>query len=500
MKAPRTFPTPVSILMIVVVLAAFSTWLLPAGQYNKLSATDGRSFTMTTPNGDIDLPFKQKTLDSLKIKIPIQKFTNGDIRKPISVPGTFQKQASNPQGILEIIQAPIKGIIESIEIILFVLVTGGFVYVFNETGALVKGIAALSHSMKGSESMLIVILSVIFSFLGASYGMAEESLVFYPLLVPLFLAAGYDLIVPLGIIFGGTTLGGIAAFSNPFSTIIASNAAGINWMDGLYERLVLLIIITVIFCIYLVRYATRVKKNPSESIVYKIDGDVKQPYEIDLDIHALKTALDTKTKLLLMVYLVTFLVMIGGVIALDWWTLEMTSVFLCSSILVGVITRMSEKTFVQEFIKGAESLLSVAFVIGIARGVTIVLNDGHISDSILFYTSGIVQGLPPALFILLLMVFYFLFSLFISSSSGMAVLTMPIIGALAIIVNIPGREIVNSYMYGMQIMQFVAPTGLILPSLALVNVSLKAWLKFINPLLAILFLLCAVSLVIGIHF
>ena len=108
-----------------------------------------------------------------------------------------------------------------------------------------------------------------------------------------------------------------------------------------------------------------------------------------------------------------------------------------------------------------------------ARGVTIVLNDGHVSDSILFYTANLVEGIQPAFFIMLLLIFYLIFSIFIQSSSGMAVLTMPIIGALAILVNVPGREIVNSYMYGMAIMSFLAPTGLILPSLAMNRLRAK---------------------------
>ena len=177
----------------------------------------------------------------------------------------------------------------------------------------------------------------------------------------------------------------------------------------------------------------------------------------------------------------------------------MSALFLGSSILIAIITRMNEKIFTREFIKGAESLLSVAFIVGVARGVTVILNEGHISDSILFYTASLVQGMQPALFILLLLAFYFFFSLFIQSTSGMAVLTMPIIGALAIIINIPGREIVNAYMYGMCLMSFLAPTGLILPSLALVNVSYKTWINFITPLLIILTIVCAVSLVIGIY-
>jgi uncharacterized ion transporter superfamily protein YfcC len=187
------------------------------------------------------------------------------------------------------------------------------------------------------------------------------------------------------------------------------------------------------------------------------------------------------------------------VVFLEWWTTEMSALFLGSSILIGIICRINEKVFVQEFIKGAESLLSVAFIIGVARGVNIILNEGHVSDSILYNAVNIVQGIQPAFFILGLLLFYIVFSIFIQSSSGMAVLTMPIIGALAIMVNVPGREIVNSYMYGMCLMSFLAPTGLILPSLAMVNISLKSWFRFIMPLLIIYTIITMAALVIGIY-
>jgi uncharacterized ion transporter superfamily protein YfcC len=499
MANKRTLPGPIAILMIVIIIAAVCTWLLPAGEYNKLSVSGKTSFALVSETGETNLPLTQKTLDSLGINITLQKFVDGDIRKPVSVPGTFTKQKRNGQGFISVLQAPIKGIYDSIDIILFVLIIGGFMYVFNETGAMVKGITWLSYTMKGREKWLIIILTTLLSFFAASYGMAEEALVFYPILVPLFLAAGFDLLVPLAIIFGGTMVGGIPAFSNPFSTIIASNAAGINWLDGFYQRIILWVIITGLLIWYIVRYAAKIKKDPSASLVLKFDGDVKPPYDINVNTVTTAPVLELKTKLLLLIYIVTFLTMIGGVVFLKWWTLEMSALFLGSSILLAVVTRMNEKTFIREFIKGAESLLAVAFIIGVARGVTIVLNEGHISDSILFYAANLVQGMQPALFILLLLAFYFFFSLFIQSSSGMAVLTMPIIGALAIIVNIPGREIVNSYMYGICIMSFIAPTGLILPSLALVNVSYKTWLKFITPLLILLTIICAISLVIGIN-
>src|SRR5690606_5841040 len=128
---------------------------------------------------------------------------------------------------------------------------------------------------------------------------------------------------------------------------------------------------------------------------------------------------------------------------------------------------------------------------------SVILTDGAISDSIIYHAANLAGQMPPALFILLLLLIYMVFTLFISSSSGMAVLTMPIMGSLALLVNVPGREIVNAYLFGMGIIGFITPTGLILPALVLTNVSMKAWLKFIYPIIILLFIACATCLVIG---
>lgn len=500
MAINKKLPSPITILMIVILAAAICTWLIPAGQYQRLSYEKESGFMITTTRADsnISLPLTQRTLDSLRIKISLEKFQSGAIRKPVSVPGTYHALPKNGQGLLQILQAPLKGIYDTIDIILFILVIGGFMNIFHESGAMVAGLRSLSHTMKGREAWLIIILTFLFSFAGASYGMAEEALVFYPIMVPLFLAAGYDLLVPVAVIFAGTQLGTLSSFTNPFSTIIASNAAGVNWSDGLTGRILMFGLSTLLTIWYLVRYANKVKKDPTASIVYRIDGPVKSPYEDIVADDSPPPVLKLRTKLLLLLFLSTFLVMIAGVVFYEWWLLEMSTLFLGSSILLGVILRMKEKVFVTQFIKGAESLLSVAFIVGVARGVTIMLNEGHISDSILYYSAKLVGGMPPALFIVMLLALFMVFTLFISSSSGMAVLTMPIMGALAIIVNVPGREIVNTYLFGMGIMGFMTPTGLILPSLALVNVSLKAWWKFIYPLMIMLFILCAISLIVGI--
>jgi len=500
MAEPKKVPSPITILMVVIIIAAIATWIVPAGKYYTLSAPDKTAFVISfSEDSSVNLPFTQKTLDSLQIKFTLEKFEKSAVRKPVSIPGTYHSMKRNGQGFIEILQAPIKGIIGSIEIILFLLVIGGFMHIFNQSGAMEKGLRSLTHTMKGKESWLIIILTFLFSFAGASYGMAEESLVFYPIMVPLFLAAGYDLIIPVAVIFGGTQLGTLASFTNPFSTIIASDAAGVNWRDGLTERIIMFGLSTLITIWYIVRYANKTKKDPARSIVYQTDGDVKSPYPAIEKDAAVIPKLDTRTKLLLLLFLATFVSMITGVVAYDWWLTEMSALFLGASILLAVILKLNEKKFVTQFIEGAKELLSVAFIVGVARGVTIILNEGNISDSILFYSAKFVDTMPPALFIVILLGLYMVFTLFISSSSGMAVLTMPIIGALAIIVNVPGREIVNTYLFGMGIMGFITPTGLILPALALTNVSFKAWWRFIYPLMIMLIVLCCIFLIAGIR-
>ena len=499
MFAKFKFPSPLSILMFIIVIAAITTWLMPAGSYDKLEYNKEKTFILHKPNNTFALPATQQTLDSLHIKLSISKFENEDIRKPISVPGTYKKQGANRQSVLDILKAPLRGIYETIDIILLILVIGGFIAVFYESGAMEKGVVFLSQKMKGKENWFIITLTFLFVLGGSSYGMAEEALAFYPILVPLFLVAGYDLLIPVAVIFLGTQIGTLSSITNPFSTIIASNAAGINWTEGITGRVIMLFVSSVITIIYIVRYANKIKKEPSQSLVKKIDGDIISPFPVIIQ-QTVIISLDKKTIAILILFLTTFIMMVSGVIFWGWWLLEMTTVFLASSILLAIILRMHEKIFIEKFIKGAESLLSVAFIVGIARGVSIILNEGQISDSILFYSANMVEGLPNGIFIVIILILFMFFTLFISSTSGMAVLTMPIMGSLAVVAGIPGEEMVNAYLYGMGIMGIITPTGLMLPSLAMVNISLKTFLKFVLPLMLILIIVSALFLIIGVLF
>ncbi len=414
MPSKRTFPAPLTVLMIVIILAAIVTWLLPAGKYNTLSY-ENNSFIIDTKDGEVQVPFTQKTADSLGIRISLESFKNGDIR--VSIPGSYHRLEKNPQSIINILQAPLKGIYETIEIILFLLMIGSFINIFHASGAIEKGIVRLSYIMKGRETWLIIVLSFLFIIGGSTYGMDAEAMAFYPILVPVFLAAGYDLLVPVAVIFLGTQIGQLSSVTNPFSTVIASNAAGVNWISGTAERVIMLFVSSAVSIYYIVRYAQKVKKNPSASLVFKIDGKVKSPFPF-ITQQEDNTPLNTKTIFLLLLFALTFIAMITGVIFLDWKLLEMSTVFLASSIIVGIILRLPEKIFIEKFIRGAADLLGVSFIIGVSRGVTIILNEGKISDSIIYYSSQMVAGMPPGLFIVMLLLLYLLFTIFISSTSG----------------------------------------------------------------------------------
>lgn len=490
------FPTAQTVLIIIAVFVAILTWLVPAGQYDRLAYNkEYKNFVIKTQDGDVNLEATQKTLDSLQIKIPLAKFTSGDIWKPIGIPNTYKKLTPNPQGLKAFIQAPIKGIIQIADIMLLVLIIGGLIEIVNYTGAFAAGISWLSKILKGKEYILIVVVTSLIALGGTSFGMAEETIPFFPILIPVFLAAKYDAIVPVACIFIGSSIGTMASTTNPFSVIIASDAAGINWTTGMNGRIIMLLIGLIICILYILRYAKRVKNDPTKSLIYDQFEEIQKLFPTATS----HIKLTGKLRIILFVFISCFIIMVYGVIKLDWWFVEMTSVFFAGAIIIGFIARINEGTFVNTFIKGATSLLGVAFIIGIARGITILMEDGLISDTLLFYSSHLTNGMNKGVFINAMFLIYNGLSFFISSSSGMAVLTMPIMSPLADGVGIGREIIVNAYQYGMGLFAFINPTGLILASLAIAKIGFNKWLKFVMPLVLILLVVTMTILTISVY-
>lgn len=503
------FPSPYTVLMAVIVLAALATWLFPAGAYDMLTYDDGaHAFVVAGPDTTRTLPATQAALDGLGIRARLADFVEGKISKPVAVPGTYRRTPSDRQGVLAVLRAPIEGIYQAIDVILFVLIIGGFIGVFNRSGAFDAGIGALARRLRGREGWLVVIVTTLLALGGTTFGMAEETLAFYPLLVPVFLAAGYDAMVPLAVILGGSHIGGLASTTNPFATVIASDAAGVSWTTGQAERVGMFVVCTALLIGYILRYAKRVKADPSRSLVRRRPAVSVDPE--DTAVPAAAPAADAgpavvppltgRVVLALALFGLTFVVMIVGVSRLGWWFPEMTALFLGAALVVAAVDWPGERAFITSFLHGAKDLLGVAFIIGIARGVTVVLDHGGLSGTILDAASGWVAGMPPVAFVLALFVVFFALTVFVPSSSGMAVLTMPIMGALAFTAGAPTEEVVSAYLYGIGLMFFISPSGLVLPSLAMVDVGYDAWLRFIGPFLALIAVVSALFLAAGVLF
>ena len=491
------FPTAQTILLIIAALVTLLTWFVPAGKYDSLVYNStNKTLTITSFDGSNSLPATQKTLDDLNIKIPIEKFTSGDIYKPISIPNTYKELEAKPQGIIDFFKSPIKGIIEAADIIFLVLIIGGLIGIMNFTGAFDAGITWLANMLKGREFLLIVLVTSLIALGGTTFGLAEETIAFYPILIPVFLAAKYDAMVALASIYIGSSIGTMCATTNPFSTIIASDAAGINWTTGINLRLIMLVIGTVICIIYILRYAKRVKNDPSKSIIYDQKEEIENMFGNSI---TSSSTLTWRLRIIIFIFSLCFIIMIYGVSMLEWWFLEMTTVFLIGAILIGIIGKIKEYTFVDTFVKGASDLLGVALIIGIARGVSVIMNDGLISDTMLFYASNVTEGMNKGIFANAMMFIYAGLSFFVPSSSGMAVLSMPIMSPLADTVGIGRELIVNAYNYGMGLFAFINPTGLILASLAIVKVGYDKWLKFVMPLVIILLLVTMIFMTISVY-
>lgn len=497
MKKKFSFPSAFTVLFIVLFFAAILTHIVDAGSYAKLTYDiKSGTFTETFPDGTaIILEGTQETLDELGIANDIGKFEDGSIYKPIAIPDTYEKVDANPQGIVDVILAPIRGVYDSIGIILFVFIMGGVIGVINHSGAINAGIAALSKATKGHEYLLIVFVTFLIALGGTTFGLAEETIAFYPILLPVYLAAGYDAMVCIAAIYMGSSIGTMFSTTNPFSVVIGSNAAGINFTEGMNWRIIGLILGFTITVAYIIRYANKVKKNPASSLLYDLRDEINKHFNKEVE----DVVLTKRRGIILILFVLSFVLMIYGVSKLGWWFEEMTALFLVSGVIIGIISGVGEKAFVNKFVEGAADLMGVALVIGIARSINIIMEEGLVSDTILYGLSNVVSDMSPNVFSILMMFVFMILGFFIASSSGLATLSIPIMAPLADAVGVPRDVIITAYIFGQGLMLFITPTGLILASLEMVNVTYNKWLRFILPLLGLIAVLGAVILLLEVN-
>lgn len=461
------FPTAYTILFLLIVLVAALTWIIPAGEY--------------------------------------ERAMNEEVGREVAVADTYSEVEPNPQGPFDVLLAPIGGfydpdsyVANAIDVALFVLMLGGFLGVVNATGSIDTGIRSAMLAMKGREVWMIPILMCLFAAGGTTYGMAEETLAFYIILLPVVLRAGFDAVTGVAIILVGAGIGVLGSTINPFATIIASNAAGIPFTDGIVLRFIILLGGLAICIAYVMRYAARVKADRSRSVVAR---QWPAHEKVFLGAQADKKMINSLSgtqKVILVIFAATFAVMIWGVSSQDWWMARMGALFLGSAILVGLIARLGEKKLTGSFIDGARELLGVALIIGLARGIVVIMEQGRIADTILHASAQALSDLSSVVFINTMFAIELGMSFFVPSSSGLAVLSMPILAPLADFSGVGRDLVVTAYQSANGLVNLINPTfAVVVGGLAIGRVPYDRWIAFIWPLLLILLVFIAVVLSLG---
>ena len=483
-KTPKKWrmPSAFSILFGLIAVVALLTWIVPSGQYTMTEPTDGSDPTPVA--GTYSQTDK------------VQKVDGEDV--------------DSRQGPWEAFQAPIKGTADAIDVVLFVLVIGGFLGVAMKTGALDAFLGRLVKKMKGREKWLIPILMTVFAIGGTTYGMQEETIAFYALIVPVMLAAGYNGMVAALVIILGAGVGVLGSTINPFSTGIAAGFANISIGDGIIERLIILVLSLLAAIVFVMRYAAKVKKGE-----YLQDSKLK-PRSLTATTQAVPE-FTGRRKAVVSIFGLTFLFMVIAVIPWeykfgitffadiatwlkelpavgvlftgllplgDWWFNELSMLFLVAAMIIGLVyyikvpVKDEDEGFIGTFINGARDLLGVALIIGVARGISVIMTDGGIMATIINFGEQLLQSVPSVILPAVAFLVYLPLSFLIPSTSGLATASMPIMAPLADFAHIDRHLIVTAFATSEGVINLIAPTvASVIGGLALAKVSYGTYLR-----------------------
>lgn len=438
--------------------------------------------------------------------------------------------------------APILGFADALPVCLFVMILGGFLGMMTETGALDNGIAVLVQKLKGNEIMLIPVLMLIFSLGGTTYGMCEETVPFYALLAATMMAAGFDPMVGAATVLLGAGCGCLGSTVNPFAVGAAVDAltgVGIEVNQSIIIGLgaVLWIVTTAMSIFFVINYAKKVKADKGSTILSMQElKDAEEAHgKAASEVHK-EVKLTGRQKGVLIAFAFTFVVMIVGFIPLadlnegvanffdagavydadgnavvqgwsalitglpigQWYFDEASTWFFLMAVLIGIIGGLSEKQIVNTFITGAADMMSVVLVIALARGISVLMANTGLDVYVLDAAANALAGLSGVIFAPMSFLVYFGLSFLIPSTSGMATVSMPIMGPLAVKLGFSPEVMVMIFSAAIGVVNLFTPTsGAIMGGLALAKIEWTTWLKFALKLIVALSVVCAVILTVA---
>lgn len=455
-KKPRSrMPHTLVLLFGMVVIAWASTYLLPPGEFDRID-DDGH----------------ERVVEGSYHRLP-------------------DAERLSPVAVLTAVPA---GLSEAREIIFFIFIVGGAFAVFRATGAADAGIGVLLEKLGSRPGLLLGAAMAAFSIGSATIGMAEEFIPFVPILVVLCLGLGFDRVTAVGVICVGYGVGYGAALLNPFTVLIAQDIAGLRPTSGFAFRAVLLVIFFAVGFFYLYRYARRVGADPSASVMAGIEVDDSAAMVPE------QHPVLTRTHLVVLGLLIASLgLLIWGIKFWGWYLVEMGAFFLGISILLGLVGRLGIDRTAKSFCAGAAELTTTALLIGFARAIQVVLDEGKVVDTIIHGIAQPLQQLPAAASAVGMLVVQSLTNLFIPSGSGQAYVTMPIMAPLADLVGVSRQVAVLAYQFGDGFTNILVPTNAVLIGiLSMAGVPYDRWLRFLVPLMIQIWIVAGVALVVAV--
>jgi len=404
----------------------------------------------------------------------------------------------------QILMSPILGFEDAVDVAIFVMILGGFLAIINRTGAFETGIKVLVQKLKGRELILIPILMFIFSIGGTTYGMLEETVGFYVLLAAAMMAAGMDPIVGSAIVLLGAGSGVLGSTINPFATGAAVSALPNNIAanQGLIILIAVFLWLTtlLISIIFVMRYAAKVKKDKGSTFLSLREQKAAEKKYGNFTINEKKEKLSGKQKITLVLFALTFVVMIIGFIPWgefgitffdnitgwltgaslgNWWFYEAALWFLIMAIIIGIINGMGEKGIVDAFVDGADDMVGVILIIAIARGASVLMGITHLDNYIIYNAADVLSKLPEIAFVPLNYILHVILSVLVPSSSGLATLSTPIIGPLSAQLGYNVEVSIMTIVASNGLVNLITPTcGAIMGGLALAKVEYSTWFRW----------------------
>lgn len=445
------------ILFIFSALAAISSYFIPAGQFERVPGPDGRT--------SID-------------------------------PNSFSHVESAPIGLADFLTVIPRGLIDAGEIVFFTFIIGGMFMVLKTTGIIEVVVDRLANRFAKKSILLIPILTTVFAIGATLIGTPELSLVYIPVIMPLIIALGYDSIVAAAIALVGTTVGFTAGVLNPINVGLAQKIVGIPVFSGLEMRLIIFIVSLTVGVLFIMRYAKKVQQNPMYSFVYEDDQEKRVLYKQQEKIEA--KSMNTRQKFASVIALLFLGMLVYGVLQLGWFMVEMAGLFIFMGIVVGLVAGLNATQISTAFTEGFREVLMGAIIIGLARSVAVVLEDGQIMDTIVYSLGSLVGEMPAILGAVGMYLAQLAINFIIPSGSGQALVTMPIMGPLADMIGVTRQTSVLAFQLGDGFAHILYPTsGYFMAALVIAGVSWQKWIRFFMPVFLVFSAIGVVALVIA---